>query len=147
MNRAISPQVTQVMAASTVTAVQSRIEAGKACGGQDPSYNVASHQSLAGLMQTVSDGLRDGRLPVERLLGGSSFVLPLNTTDDGSKDGLAESDDLGHRGLPQSRWGRSGGLGWGSLWRASGRGYLPECRPVGRPDDVRVPRARLTIPG
>ena len=87
VNRAISPQVTQVMAASTVTAVQSRIEAGKACGGQGPSYHVASRQSLAGIMQTVSDGLRDGRLPVERLLGGSSFVLPLNATDDDSKTG------------------------------------------------------------
>ena len=87
VNRAIPPQVTQAMAASTVTAVQSRIEAGTACGGQGPSYQVASHQSLAGIMQTVSDGLRDGRLTVERLLGGSSFVLPLNTTDDGQKTG------------------------------------------------------------
>ncbi len=88
VNRAILPPVTQAMAADTETAVKRRIDAVTSGVGQVPAYNVASQRTLAGLMQTVSDGLRDGgSLTVERLLGGTSFVLPLNTTDDGSKTG------------------------------------------------------------
>ena len=88
VNREILPLVTQAMAASTTTAVRERIDAVTSGVGQVPSYNLASHQTLAGVLQTVSDGLRDGTLTVERLLGGSSFVLPLHATNNGQQTGL-----------------------------------------------------------
>ena len=88
VNRGVLLRVTQAMAASTVTAVTGRIDAVTSGVGQVPSYNLASQQTLAGVMQTVSDGLRDGTLTVERLLGGSSFVLPLHATNDGQQTGL-----------------------------------------------------------
>ena len=88
VNREVLPQVTQAMAASTVTAVTGRIDAVTSGVGQVPSYNLASQQTLAGIMQTVSQGLGNGSLTIERLLGGSSFVLPLHATNDGQQTGL-----------------------------------------------------------
>ena len=88
VNREVLPQVTQAMAASTVTAVTGRIDAVTSGVGQVPSYNLATQQTLAGVMQTVSQGLGDGSLTIERLLGGSSFVLPLHAANDGQQTGL-----------------------------------------------------------
>ena len=88
VNRQMLPLVTQAMVASTSTAVTDRIDAVTSGMGQVPSYNLASHQTLAGVMQTVSQGLGDDSLTIERLLGGSSFVLPLHATNDGQQTGL-----------------------------------------------------------
>ena len=88
VNRAILPQVTQAMTASTAAAVSDRIDAVTSGVGHVPSFNLTSQQTLEGVLQTVSDGLRDDTLTVDRLLGGSSFVLPLDATDDGQQTGL-----------------------------------------------------------
>ena len=87
VSRNVLPQVTQAMMANTVTAVTGRIEA-VTSGANRASYNLATQGNLAGALQTVAQGMEQGNLTMERLLGGSSFVLPLTVTEDGQGAGF-----------------------------------------------------------
>ncbi len=85
LNEAILPQLVQSMLASTMAAVNSRIDATFSGIPQVPSYQLDGSTNLQDAMMIklphYAKSLKDGTMDWKEMLSRSSFVLPLNAVD------------------------------------------------------------------
>ena len=87
VNEEVLPRMAQAMAASTLSAVTGRMDA--AVSGAAPTgLNLAGQSSLYHALKSNQRTLEDGTLSLTQVLGGSSFVLPLNAAENGGTGGL-----------------------------------------------------------
>ena len=121
VNRALLPGVARAGAASTLDALSRRMELGAPSGAPMAQADLAGLTGLYRALQANERALQDGTYDLAKVLGGSSFLLPLSSHD--------EMDDAG---ISFAAWGSgdfrgiSGGdpdanddIDWsGSAWSA-----------------------------
>ena len=90
VNRAVLSRLGQALAANNVGLVTDRLEALAAGEDRDPGLQIAGGSTLAQVVKRSGIALHGRTLTLGHLLGGSSFVLPLNATGDGMFAGLGD---------------------------------------------------------
>ena len=89
VNEEALPEVARAMSASVLSQVTERIESASAEAARSGgSVSLAGSSSLYHALKANERALEEGTLDLARLLGGSSFTLPLSAAEDGGRGPL-----------------------------------------------------------
>ena len=81
--KSVLPQVMRAMTASTVDAVSGRIRQSSSDAAPAKGFSLGGASKFSDVLLTNARSLQNGTFDLGRLLGGSSFTLPLNATGTG----------------------------------------------------------------
>ena len=87
VNATILPEVARTMAAATLSAITGRIEQAARGGNPSAAFSLAGRSSLYRALASNAGAIEQGTLEADRILGRSSFVLPLHAGGDASDPG------------------------------------------------------------
>ena len=88
VNRAVLPGVARAAAASTLEAVGRRMELAAPAGAPMAQVDLAGLTGLYRALQANERALQDGTYDLAKVLGGSSFLLPLSSHDEMADSGV-----------------------------------------------------------
>ncbi len=124
VNREVLPQLTQAMAASTLSAITGRIDAAIS-DTPAAATNLLDLSDLDRLLRSSGQALGDDAMSLERFLDGSSFVLPLGGAGGGAP-GLTVWGSGDYRELSD---GEDSGVDWSGDVRSFHLGADTRLRP------------------
>ena len=106
------PRFAQAMTASTLSAITGRIDSVALGAPSAGTLNFAGASTLHHALTSNAQAIEDGTLSLEQVLGRSSFVLPLNATENGTPNGLGGLAVWGSGDYVNLSGGGDGAVDW-----------------------------------